>query len=135
MPRDCRCSAPTEARFSSTALSAESFHLNGQQCVSKSNGLHKTSGHKNPWVCWLRLGTLFVFYSLSMVLFTALFTRYRSRSGSWDSCWSVSGYTACMQVFSTEACIDKSELDMGYILSFFIALFCQYTYYMTFYSP
>lgn len=124
-PGDCRCVAQTEASFSSTApFGADSFRLNGLRCVRviKSNGLHKTRGHKAPWVCWQLWRTLFVFYSLGRVLFTALFTRYRSRSGWWD-CWSVSGYIACLQVLSTEACIDTFELDMGCFLSFFLLFY------------
>ena len=112
--------------------SPASTHLSSPRCVrvSMSNGLHKTRGHKHPWVYWQRSRTLFVLYSLSRALFTALFTRYRSHIGS--------VLLVCLRLRGSQQRPVLTNLNWIRVTSrpfIFIALFWPNTSYMTFYSP
>lgn len=121
------CVAQTEASFSCV----HSFHLSSLRCVrvSMSNGLHKTRGHKHPWVYWQLSRTLFVLYSLSRALFTALFTGYRSHSGS---VLLVRLRLRCSQQRPVLTNLNWIRVTSRPL---FIALFWPNTYYVTFYSP
>lgn len=87
----------------------------------KTKGLHKIQRHKTPRVFWQN--TVW-FCSPSRVLFTALFTSYRSHSGWWDSCWSISSYTVDLQVLLVEN-LDKCNLDIGCLLPFLLFYFAH----------